>query len=521
LYPPDSISLILPPDLSYDVGVPDAALHQHPNTGLPFALALDIGTSSVRAALYDDSGNQLEQSFVKHERTLHTSLEGGAELEAEEALEQVERAIDATLAISSQLAEQVEIVAISCFWHSLVGVARDGRAVTPVLTWADTRAATVIAELKENFDERETHARTGCRFHPSYWPAKLLWLRRERTDVFRSAARWMSLSDLLLERFFGETQTSVSMASATGLFNQHTLAWDEELLSRLNLASEQLPPIAARDKTFSGLKQEYARRWPQLRASRWLAATGDGAANNIGAGCTTHESAALMIGTSGAMRVMWRGSAPVLIPPELWCYRADDERVIMGGALSDGGGLYRWMTDALNLKASDEEIESELDKMQPDAHGLTVLPFWAGERSTGWNALARGAILGFNQHTQPLEILRAAMEAVAYRFALISEALEREAVPTSFVASGGALRSSPVWTQMIADVLGREIRLSEAREASSRGAVLLALELAGKIKSITDVPALLGRTFEPDATRHARYREGLERQQKFYERLLN
>ncbi|HEY0546456.1 MAG TPA: gluconokinase [Pyrinomonadaceae bacterium] len=486
----------------------------------PFALALDIGTSSVRAALYDDGGNQLEQSFVKHERTLQTSLEGGAELDALEALEQIEQAIDATLTRSAQFTERLEMVASSCFWHSLVGVGRDGRAVTPVLTWADTRAASAVAELKEIFDERETHARTGCRFHPSYWPAKLLWLRRERADVFRSAARWMSLSDLLLERFFGETKTSVSMASATGLFDQRTLAWDEEMLSRLGVASEQLSPIAARSKTFSGLKQEYARRWPQLRASRWTAATGDGAANNIGAGCATPERAALMIGTSGAMRVMWSGDAPALIPPELWCYRADSERVIMGGALSDGGGLYHWMTDALNLKASDEELESKLALMQPDAHGLTVLPFWSGERSTGWNAEARGAILGVKQHTQPLEILRAAMEAVAYRFALISEALESEAPHAVLVASGGALRSSPVWTQILSDVLGREIRLSEAREASSRGAVLLALELAGKIKSITDVPALLGRTFEPDATRHARYRDGLERQQKFYERLV-
>ncbi|MBV9211766.1 MAG: carbohydrate kinase, partial [Acidobacteria bacterium] len=255
---------------------------------------------------------------------------------------------------------------------------------------------------------------------------------------------------------------------------------------------------------------------------RWTAAIGDGAANNIGAGCSVRERAALMIGTSGAMRVMWRGDAPALIPPELWCYRADGERVIMGGALSDGGGLYRWMTDTLKLKAGDgEELERQLALMQPDAHGLTVLPFWSGERSTGWNAEAHGAILGLKQHTQPVEILRAAMEAVAYRFALIAEALEKEASPISLVASGGALRSSPVWTQIIADVLLREIKLSEAREASSRGAVLLALELAGKIKSITDVPTLLGRTFEPDATRHARYREGLERQQKFYERVTN
>ena len=84
----------------------------------------------------------------------------------------------------------------------------------------------------------------------------------------------------------------------------------------------------------------YARRWPQLGGARWFPAVGDGAANNIGAGCTTRARVALMIGTSGAMRVMWEGEPPAEIPVVLWCYRADRRRVIVGGALSDGGGLY-------------------------------------------------------------------------------------------------------------------------------------------------------------------------------------
>lgn len=502
-------------------GVPDTASNYHTKAGLPFALALDIGTSSVRAALYDARGDEIPETSVKHERALTTTIDGGAELDAVQALEQVESVIDAALTRPAQLVGRLELVALSCFWHSLVGVAQDGRALTPVYTWADTRAAPVVEELRRLFDESETHARTGCRFHPSYWPAKLLWLRKEHAGVFRTAARWLSFSDLLMQRFFGEAATSVSMASGTGLFDQRACAWDEELRHRLGLSTGQLPPIAGAEKTFHGLKKEYAARWPQLREARWSAAIGDGAANNIGAGCTGSEQAALMIGTSGAMRVMSRGDAPAPLPAELWCYRADRERVLVGGALSDGGGLFGWMKDALNLRVDDAELERALDEMQPDAHGLTLLPFWAGERSTGWHAAARGAILGVRAHTSPLEILRASMEAVAYRFALVCESLDSIAPQASIVASGGALKSSRVWTQIIADALGRTVTLSLAHEASSRGAVLLALELAGKIKSITDAPALLGETFEPDMARHARYRTGLERQQKFYEHLIS
>jgi gluconokinase len=178
------------------------------------------------------------------------------------------------------------------------------------------------------------------------------------------------------------------------------------------------------------------------------------------------------------------------------------------------------MKDALRLNNDSQEIERAIEEMEPDAHGLTILPFWAGERSTGWSDYARGTILGLTLHTRPLEILRAMMEAVAYRFALIDEALKKVSPVEEVVATGGALSVNRVWTQVVADALGRPIRLSGVREASLRGATLLALEAAGKIKDIAEVPAPMAQTFEPDMERHARYRVGLERQQKIYQKLV-
>jgi len=84
---------------------------------------------------------------------------------------------------------------------------------------------------------------------------------------------------------------------------------------------------------------------------------GDGAANNIGGGCSTRDKIALMVGTSGAMRVVYEGQPPPQLPPELWCYRADRNRVVVGGALSDGGGLYHWLTSALTLSDNPAGIE--------------------------------------------------------------------------------------------------------------------------------------------------------------------
>ena len=122
--------------------------------------------------------------------------------------------------------------------------------------------------------------------------------------------------------------------------------------------------------------------------------------------------------------------------------------------------------------------------------------------------------------TRPIEILRAAMEAVAYRFALVANELDPFAPGARVVASGNALRFSPTWTQIVADVLGRPLVLSHRNEASTRGAALLALEAAGKIDNISDFPVSVATTFEPDMSRHERYRKGLKRQQHLYDQVF-
>jgi gluconokinase len=223
-----------------------------------------------------------------------------------------------------------------------------------------------------------------------------------------------------------------------------------------------------------------------------------------------------MIGTSGAMRVVYEGKPPAEIPFGLWCYRLDWRRVIIGGALSDGGGLYRWLKDTLKLTATDDEIENHIAKTAPDSHGLTFLPFLAGERSTNWNAAARGAILGLNSATDAIEIAQAALEAIAYRFAAIFEQLNEICEIREVIASGGALRESPVWTQIICDTLGKPMFLPDEREASSRGAVLFALEKAGMIKNISDFPTDKGQAFLPDDEKHKIYQSAKQRQEKFY-----
>jgi gluconokinase len=184
-----------------------------------------------------------------------------------------------------------------------------------------------------------------------------------------------------------------------------------------------------------------------------------------------------MVGTSGAIRVVL-DEPPKHIPDGLWCYRVDHQRAILGGALSDGGGLLDWLRANLNLPKNAESI---IAKRLPAKSPVTIEPFFAGERSTGYDENARGAILGLTMANDAVDIYQAAMEAIAGRFGEILRQIETVTPVRNIVASGGALHNSPVFTSIIANTLGRKLTLSDTPEASMRGAVLLALETIGKM----------------------------------------
>lgn len=476
----------------------------------PVILAIDIGSSSVRAALYDEHAEVIHGSAEKLEREFVSTPDGASELDPERSCEEVQLVIDRVLSHDRLADLRITHVVQCSFWHSLVGVDGNGRPTTPVLGWADTRSRDYSAIFKQRLDECAVHDRTGAHFHSSFWPAKLLWLRNEHADTFARTAKWTSFADYLSAQLLGTDMTSISMASATGILDQAAVEWDSELLDLLALNRENLPSIGDQK---GKLKASFADRWPALKDAEWLAALGDGAADHVGCAGLDQSTASLMIGTSAAMRVGYRGEPPHQVPNGLWSYRIDRERVIVGGALSDGGNLYRKMRDEFSIPADAEE---RIADRGPGANGLTLLPFFFGERSTGYNEGAQGALIGRTPDHDGADILQSAMEAVAFRLAEINDRLNAASDIKKVVLSGGALRESAVWAQIVADVLGRDLYVGRAQESASRGAVLLALESLGKIDGIEVSNSTDDRVIRFDADRHDAYRKVRKRHEAAY-----
>jgi gluconokinase len=478
----------------------------------PLVLALDLGSSSFRATVYDRLGRELDGTEGRLPVRWRRTADGGVEADADAMVEAACRAVDAALAGAGQRAAEIRAVGISTLWHSLLGVGPGGRPVTPVYSWADQRSAADARWLREHLDEERVRRRTGCVFHPSYPAARLLWLRRTDPGAFRGARWWGSLGDYLTFRCFGQVACSISMASGSGLLDQHTCQWDAEVVDAIGLDPAALPPLVDLDAPFMGLSRPYASRWPVLSQVPWVPAAGDGALSNLGTGCTSPSRAAVVLGTSAALRILHPGPVPD-VPYGLWNYRASRTRVLTGGALSNGGSVYRWVVEQVGV-AERDGVDRALRARAADGHGLVVLPFLAGERSPTWPLEARGAIVGLTLSTGALDLVQALVEAVALRLAWVWELLRSVFPgPVELVASGGAIRHLPFWAQVIADALGEPVRVSDEAEGSSRGAALVALEALGAAWGEEQaVPP--GTVLAPDPARHARYREARARQRR-------
>jgi gluconokinase len=482
--------------------------------GGPLVVAIDVGSSSVRAGLFRRDATPVPRTFVQVPYQPDVDGGGGVSVEFGRLFEVVGQTLDAFVAAAGGRLGDVVAVGTSCFLHSLAALDRGGRPISPLLTWADTTSASKADQLRGTLDPAVIWQESGAPLHPSYWPAKILALRER---VGSGAARWAGAPELLFGELTGQRAIDVSHASGTGLLDRRTAAWHATLLEALPVDAAALPTIARRSAS-ARLSGPAARRWPALARATWFVPWSDAVCGNVGLGCLAGGPTALQIGTSGAIRAIVADPTPTL-PIGLFSHRLSDGTALLGGQLSEGGGVAA--ATARLLGRSMRSLEAAAGPLPPASHGLSVLPYLAGERGPGYHAAARGVVAGLGLTTRPEEVFRAVIESIALDFAALDRRLatvlgERRRV----VASGGALARSTLLAGVLAAALGRPIEVSADAEASTRGAAALALAAAGIIGSPADLPAPATRTIEPDPPAVEAYRAAAERQADLYAHLL-
>ncbi len=474
-------------------------------------LVLDIGSSSARAILFDEELRDIAE--VSRSYQFSTTAPGASEIDAEPLRHITEHCLDKIL--SHPAAQNIGVVGLTSFGGNLLAADEQGRALTPVYTYADTRSADDVEHLRRLIDPATTHQRVGVMHHTAYWPGRIAWIQRTQPQIYAQTAAWLDFGAYLMRHWFGEAVSSYSVAAWNGVLNRAKLTWDDEWLEILQLDRAHLPELADYDRLRVGLTPDYAARWPALRNVPFTLVVGDGAAANIGVGAIGNQRLALTIGTTAALRIVINQLEEIPpVPDGLWSYRVNAPNHLIGGATSEGGNIFQWARQTLHLDPAT--LEAELMERETDAHGLTFVPLLNGERSPGWWANATGGVIGLRLSTTPLDILQAALEGVAIRIAVIANQLKPLMHPNAeVIGGGGALAASPAWAQMICNALSLPLNLTAEKEVTARGMAILARAAANR-GQLDDFPPTITHTLLPEPDAVQRLRAARERQSALY-----
>jgi gluconokinase len=472
-------------------------------TGDPAAavLGVDIGTTSAKAVAFDADGAVLGDGEARYE--LLEPAPGQAVQDPEAVLA---GARDAVRAAVAETRAEISGVAFSSAMHGLLALGDRDEPITPLITWADMRAAEQATRLRaEHF---ELHGATGTPLHPMSPLAKLCWFAEREPETFAAARRWVALKELLLARWSGDWVIDHSCASGTGLLDLRRLDWHEGALAVAGVRRDQLSrPVPATHVL--PLRDDVAADLGLRPGTPLVAGGGDGPLANLGLGAVDPGVAACSIGTSGALRV-------VVEHPEtdplgrVFCYALTPGRWIVGGAINSGGVVLEWAGDALAPDLGPHAQKALLAlaaEAPPGSDGLLMLPYLLSERAPHWSATARGAYVGLTRAHRREHLVRAALEGVCQQLAIVLASVRDAGHEIRELRATGGFARSPLWRQMLADVLGMEIGFAAGHEGSAFGAALLGMEALGRPGSIERAAELvqIERTARPDPAAAAVY----------------
>ncbi len=473
-------------------------------------VGVDVGTTAAKVVAYRADGTAVDAASRGY--PLRTPQPGWAEQDPDDVA-------DATFDALAQVAGAVRpstVVAIglSTAMHSLIGLDDGHRPLTPMLTYADTRAWPQALRLRREQGLRLYHA-TGTPLHPMAPLAKLLWFAEERPDVCARVRRWVSIKERVLHGLCGSDVVDHSIASATGLLDLGSLEWSADALTVAGVDVEQLGRPVPTTTVVDHLLPAAARRLGLPTGTPVVVGAADGVLATLGVGAVTPGVAALTIGTSGALRVTV--PEPRTDPAmRTFCYALTERRWVLGGAISNGGLVLRWIEKLLGGDGY-ERLTAEASDVPAGSEGIVMLPYLTGERAPEWSPRLGGVLFGLRVEHDRGHVVRAALEGVALQLRLVADALPTTSGDTADdpafarVRASGGFVSSDLWLQIVADVLSVDLEVPVASESAAWGAAVLALHALRGTGDTIDPRTRIARTVAHDAETSRRYQAVAER----------
>jgi xylulokinase len=478
-------------------------------------LGIDVSTTATKAILIDQAGSVRgtgsAQSVVSMPHPLWSEQEPAAWWDA------AQTAIRGALSSSRASGTDVEVVGLAGQMHGAVLLDSAGTVLRPAILWNDQRTTAECDEIRAAVGPERLVAITGNDALTGFTAPKLLWVRRHEPDTWARLAHVLLPKDYLRYRLTGEYATDKADGSGTILFDLSTRTWSPDVVEALGLDASWLPRTFEGPEVAGTVSAAGAEATGLRVGTPVVAGGGDQAASAVGLGVVGSGTAALSLGTSG---VIFATTTSAIHEPRgrvhAFCHALPDRWHLMSVMLSAAGSL-RWFRDTLAPGEAFADVSESAADVDAAADGLFFLPYLSGERSPHPDPQARGAFVGLALRHDRRHLARAVLEGVAFGLRdgldlMLEAGMPR---PEQIRASGGGL-ASPVWRQILADVLDAELVTTSTTEGAAYGAAVLAAVAAGWFGDVPQAASALVRTTTAAtpgparasyAAAHAAYRE--------------
>jgi gluconokinase len=453
-------------------------------------ITIELGTNAVRVYAFDLDGNIIG-SLKGYCPTFHSEPDY-----SEQDPDQI--FITMLYVLKNLLNEvlhpkkyKVRCICFSSSMHSVLAVDKRGNPMGHAITWADNRANKEAAELKNSPLGKKIYSASGTPLHPMSPLTKIAWIKNNEKEKFKQVSKFLSLKAYILQQLTGEYVIDYSIASATGLLNIHKIKWEPESLKFAGITAAMLPDLVPVDTKVGKLNKAYQASLGLTADTKILVGSSDGCMAVLGDGVNEEGVATITVEDSGAVRVV---SDKVMQDDKqrFFNYLLTENKYISGGPTNNGGVIFEWFTrqfgdfkNPFDLEHTMLELINDASKVPAGSDGLIFLPYLLGERAPIWNPNARGVFFGINIKHEKSHFVRAAIEGILYEIYSIGKTLEEHRTINS-LSINGSFGTLPFFTQMVADIYNKPVRLRQNYQSVSYGSYLLSATEMGIYKSLDE-----------------------------------
>ncbi|MEO6683017.1 MAG: gluconokinase [Ginsengibacter sp.] len=484
-----------------------------------YVIGIDIGTGSCKALAINIRGQKLSNSQIDY--GIQSRFPGYAEQNPEEIWSAFVECIKNTI---QQVGYNPKAISLSSAMHGLILIDKDNHPLTPLIIWADKRSEDIAGHLKNEKYARSIYEDTGTPIYSMSPLCKIMWFRKNDPQLFLKAQKFVGIKEFIWFRIFTEWQVDISIASATGLFNIHSMEWNKPSLELCRILPSQLSEPVPTNLIRSDINQDALHILNLQENISFCIGANDGCLANVGSFANDSGVATLTIGTSGAVRVA--GNKPVSdFQTMLFNYLLDKQTYISGGPINNGGIVIKWIIKTfLNIEEpGPKDYSSFFKKIQsvpPGSDGLIFLPYLLGERAPVWDAKASALFFGIHHsHTQN-HFLRAAVEGVCFAIKDVLRPIEKTIQPIHTLNISGGFIHSPIWMQIMADITDKKLCLFKMADASAMGAAMLVMKQLNWIASYNDLKPEVKQTIDPNKNNQTVYESNFKIYSQLYSALI-